>query len=386
MIKHILTLIWNKRSKNGLLLTEILLAFLILFAVSAVVISGLRKYWTPRGFDPSDTLTFRMTFDESSMDSLQLVNAKRLLKSELQAMPEIETVAFGNITPYSQSMSSLSNDDNGFEMDTWLVDGDENMQEALDMKLVNGRWFTAEDANSKYQAVIINKKLYDAHFKDRNLRDSIYEISGECRIVGVVDHYKYSSDFSEEPNMTIRYEPFHNSSSVYLERSPGVDASFDETLHNKLKALMGNAYFTVEHLDELRKLRSQSYWIPIISLVSISGFLTLNVALGLFGVLWYNISKRRSEIGVRRSMGATRGSISRQFTGEVLAVSLVGILLGTFFAIQAPYLGLFDLDKSNYYYGILFAALLIILLVLFCALYPSRQASRVHPAVALHEE
>jgi putative ABC transport system permease protein len=55
----------------------------------------------------------------------------------------------------------------------------------------------------------------------------------------------------------------------------------------------------------------------------VSSFLLINVALGLFGILNVSIAKRRSEIGLRRALGATGRGISRQFVGEMWVLTTV---------------------------------------------------------------
>ncbi|MFT4666771.1 MAG: putative ABC transport system permease protein, partial [Gammaproteobacteria bacterium] len=56
MIKHIFTLIWNKKRSNFLLFLEIFLAFLVLFAVFTLVIYNLRVYQQPLGYNTQNTL------------------------------------------------------------------------------------------------------------------------------------------------------------------------------------------------------------------------------------------------------------------------------------------------------------------------------------------
>jgi putative ABC transport system permease protein len=106
----------------------------------------------------------------------------------------------------------------------------------------------------------------------------------------------------------------------------------------------------------------------------------------LFGVLWYNINKRKSEIGLRRAVGATGDSVSRQLIGEAMVLSTLALIIGSFFAVQFPLLNVFDLPASVYIFALIFAVTFIYLLVIFCALYPGRQAAAIYPAVALHEE
>jgi putative ABC transport system permease protein len=122
-------------------------------------------------------------------------------------------------------------------------------------------------------------------------------------------------------------------------------------------------------------------------IMSIVGcFLVINVALGLFGVLWYNINKRRGEIGLRRAVGATGNSVSSQLIAESLILATLSLIIGVFFAVQFPLLNVFDLQAGIYITAMLLAILFIYLLVFLCSLYPGRQAAAIYPAVALHEE
>jgi putative ABC transport system permease protein len=124
----------------------------------------------------------------------------------------------------------------------------------------------------------------------------------------------------------------------------------------------------------------------MIIFIIVAGFLIINVALGLFGVLWYNINKRKGEIGLRRAIGATGNAISRQLVGEAFVLSTLSLILGCFFAVQFPLLNVFDLPANIYVTAIILSVLFIYVLVVLCALYPGKQAAGIYPAVALHED
>ena len=143
---------------------------------------------------------------------------------------------------------------------------------------------------------------------------------------------------------------------------------------------------SVDYVDDNRKNKLLAVWLPMVIFLVISSFLIFNVALGLFGVLWQNINIRKAEIGVRRAVGATQTNIGWQFIGEVVVLSTLAVVLGTFFAIQFPLLGVFGLPVWVYLAAIVAAILVIYLLVALCAFFPSRQAAQLHPAIALHEE
>jgi putative ABC transport system permease protein len=115
-------------------------------------------------------------------------------------------------------------------------------------------------------------------------------------------------------------------------------------------------------------------------------FLLVNVALGLFGVLWLNINQRRAELGVRRAMGASGAAISGQVLGEILTLTTFGLLLGLLVAAQFPLLGVFNIKAGVYLTAMVLATVGLYALAAGCALYPSQLAARIQPAVALREE
>ena len=67
---------------------------------------------------------------------------------------------------------------------------------------------------------------------------------------------------------------------------------------------MKNSDVEMEHLSEKRTSINYFTLVPMIVLLIVACFLVINVALGLFGVMWYNINQRRGEIGLRRAIGA----------------------------------------------------------------------------------
>jgi len=388
MTRHILRLIWNKKRSNALLFLEIFFAFLILFAVFTIVTRYMRMYQSPLGFQTENIWIVHNNLDPVT-DTTATQDMKVRLKQELKALPEVEAASYsGFVTPISNSSWSTSSDDNGFEISTHMMYGDLDYMETMGMSLEQGRWFNESDRDARYKPLIISKKLFDESFKGRNLTDSIYDINGEKRIVGVIDHFKYKGDFAEEVNLSFFYgeDKTLDLPNLHLRIAPGTPAAFEEEVNNLVAGITKRNDFRIEHLQTTRESRARQVWIPIIALLSICGFLVINVSMGLFGILWYTISKRRSEIGLRRTLGASKSEITLQFVGEILVVCLSGILLGILFAVQFPLLNVFPIEAINYYLAMVFAAVLILILVVACSFYPSQQAARIHPALALHEE
>ena len=95
-------------------------------------------------------------------------------------------------------------------------------------------------------------------------------------------------------------------------------------------------------------------------------------------------SSRRATAGWMPA--ANRLGYSAQILGETLVVTTFGLGLGLVVAAQFPLLGVMGMKTGVYLTAMLLATGLIYALTTLCALYPSRLAAGIHPAVALREE
>lgn len=388
MIKHLFKLIWNQKRKNAGLLFELFFSFLVLFAVMTFIIHNMSRYREPLGFNYENVWQVNLSWNAVSAED-RLV-AQQQYKAQLKNYPEIEKFSFANSnTPYGNSVhiNAASYGEKRASAHTFVVD--ENYQDLYEIELTEGRWFTEADRVGPVRLVLINEMLKDELFGDEPVLGKEFQAIGEDRgkIVGVFAAYKYRGEFSETTaQMFLSPEEGHVFPQILLRLRPGVGADFEARLLADLSQLVKGVTMTVDYVDENRADTLLSVWLPMLIFLVISGFLIFNVALGLFGVLWQNINIRKAEIGVRRAVGATQGNIGWQFIGEVLVLSTLAIILGCFFAIQFPLLGVLGLPAWVYLAAIAVAILIIYALVALCAYFPSRLAAQLHPAIALHEE
>lgn len=387
MIGHILKLIWNKKGSNALMVLEIFLAFLVLFFVLAYVLYNLKMTSSPLGFETVDR--WQVQLDQlDQLDSVELKTTIESLESNLLALEEIEAVSFTNsISPFSGSMWTTGNDENGFNFSAMVVPSDSELAATLDLNMVEGRWFTEEDYNATYKPIVMTQHFMEKYYPGKSMIDSTFELQGTRKIVGVVEAYRYRGAFEELYPTVLLLEPkVDNNSSVLLKMKPGTPTSFEEKLSNLVNTTTKRTGNVIENLEKERIAEDRESWMIFIALLSICGFLCVNVALGLFGVLWYNINKRKSEIGLRQALGAHGVDITKQFILEVMLLTLVALVVGVFFAIQVPLLDLTEYPASMFYKAIAYASLIILILVFLCALFPSFQAAKITPANSLHED
>jgi len=372
------------------MITEMFVSFLVIFAVFSMVVFYYHNYKQPMGFDYDDVwvVNYSMPQNIQSNDSVMLYH--QTIKQMLHSTPQIKEASFSAANvPFSMSSSNSTTSYNDKEVLTNMYNVEADYAKVLNMHLTEGRWFQQGDNVSKIAPVVINEKLKEELFGNENAVGKVLgKDADRLRIVGVVQSIKDKGDY--EPIESGMYRlldtgSYKYASTILLKVAPGTDAAFESKLFKSLSNAIGSS-IEIEHLDKKLVSKNKFMLVPAIIATVVACFLIINVALGLFGVLWYNINKRRSEIGLRRAVGATGSSVSKQLVGEALVLSTFALIIGSFFAAQFPLLNVFDLPASVYIIAMLLSILFIYVLVIICALYPGRQAAAIYPAVALHEE
>ena len=387
MFLHLLKTIWHRKSKNGLLVLEIFLAFLILFSVTTVLLRGLDNFWSPLGHQHEAVWNAHLNYYH--LDTSEVTAMKPRLKQELLALPEVDAVSFSHhMMPFGNSQYSNMSDDNGYTMQTHLIKVDHDYTKVMGFQPSEGRWFEPGDETGKYPPVVITQMIRDEYPDPGWALDSVNHITEESRILGVVDHFRYQGQFKPEVPLTFQYAPeaSYGSNMLLIRVNDRATAAFEPRLVETIVSVTGLDDVSLGQLENRRVEKNRPLIILAVSMLIISGFLIFNIALGLFGSLYNSIRKRRGEIGLRRALGAYRSSITKQLMLEVWILAGLGMVAGALLCVQVPLMDFFDLPDRYFYWSIVVTFCFISLLVLLCAVYPGVQAGRLHPAEALREE
>ncbi len=393
MVKHLFKLIWKQKKTNFLMMFEIFISFLILFAVSTLGVFFFRNYRQPAGLSTENVWAVYCSFNRDTL----VEQNRELIKQKLRQYPEVLNVALiDNNIPFSFSSSNRQFTYQNNTLMSQFMHCEPEMLHVLDLRMAAGNWLSDADRFNKKQPIIINQAFKDKLFgaEDAVGKALITTIPGSkeppsdhdnYQVMGVVENFKYDDEYQKiAPCIWTLVGNWSNDCLIKVK--PGTGAGFEARLTKDLLNLGTDWTIEVQQLENMKNNKNKFVLVPMLILMIVCGFLVFNVALGLFGVLFQTITRRTNEIGVRRAMGANRNHILWQFIGETIFIASLGMILGLFFAVQFPLLNVFDVDKSTYAFGILIALLSIYLLVFLCAILPSRQAVKIYPAAALHED
>ncbi len=400
MFRHLLKPLWKRKSRNLMLTLELLLAFIVVFVCAAASGRYYQLYHLPTGFQYAAVWSIQLEHPGeagSTMDAALYDNFKR----SLEALPEVEKVAFSSFSPYQRStwQTGLYLPDTGIRMDSDMMQVDDDTFAVLGMSLLQGRWFSRMDEGSAQKPVVINRRLAEAMFGSA---DPIGKVISEgelgdkdsalLKVTGVFEDFRNHGEFMVPTNfMLTRFSPTSGKDSadtLLLKVRPGTERIFEAKLSERLKQIRNDISYRISPLSDLRQTMLNEAMIPLLVLSVVAAFLLLMVAFGLFGVLWQNTARRIPEIGTRRAAGATAVDIYRQIITEQLLLSSLAMTVGLILLVQLPLTGVFgdNLNWPLFLIATLASVAIMALVSILCALYPAWRASRLTPTEALHYE
>jgi putative ABC transport system permease protein len=417
MIRHLLRLLWNRKRNNLLLAAEIFCAFLVLFGVAIFAVQYASNWLKPLGFDYERVWVVRMNPQERAGDDLEIQRQQRAtiarLIRELRTLPQIEVVSASNTAPFINSR---------WESGDTMLDGRElhfganrvtdEFRDAINMELLAGRWFSREDDGVAWEPVVVNQRLATFVFGDRDPIGQVipekpdsererahpdYKPSKPKRVIGVIRDFRQFGELATPDNFMFFRDRLDDAASdespphmLTVRLREGTTAAFEEQMVRRLQSVARTWSFDVRTLLNQRDRMLRQYLTPIVSVAIVALFLLLMVALGLTGVVWQNVTQRTREFGLRRAKGATVVNVRAQVLAELLLLTTLALIGGIVLVLQLPLLpmprDLAGFSPAVFAIAVIASVVVIYLLTLAAGWYPSRMATRIHPAEALHYE
>jgi predicted permease len=263
--------------------------------------------------------------------------------------------------------------------------------------LLRGRSFTRQDTAISARVAIVNESVARAYFGDADPigREIAFGSNPDPKraltVVGVVRDARQSWRASPprmvyQPLDQIVEPPANLTAAIRTNADPAIVAGL---IRSEVQALTPDV--AVSWIRTMEEQISASLFSErlLARLSTTFGVLALLLAcVGLYGVISYDVARRRRDIGIRLALGATRSvvlsGVMRQATTIVFAGLAMG-LVGAWFASRLVERFLFGLTaRDPYMLGI--AAVTLTLTAMLAGLLPARRAAQIDPAITLRTD
>lgn len=330
------------RTRGALVVTQLAMAVMLLVGAGLLLRSFMNMQRVDLGYRAEGIAMTGLGLPGARyQDAPAVLGAIDNLLTRLRANPAIRSVELTDLPVLSVGDQDISPIPLGDEGNTrlppslWIRSVSPGYLKAMQMRLVAGRQFTADDRQGGDLVGILNQYAAERYFpgKDpigRVLLRSQAPNAPRVTIVGVV-----ASGRADGPNQPFKPEIFvpiaqRPARSISLMIEPSRDlASAAGAFAKALKEV--DPLIPVAAVTPIEQIIGASVALPRLyaTLVGIfAGGALLLAALGVYGVMAYAVTQRQREIGVRMALGAAPDGIQRMILRQGGVLAALGLLIG----------------------------------------------------------
>ena len=389
----------RSRMRSGLLVVQGALSVILLVGAGLFVKSLDHVRNLPMGFDAEPVLYatanmrgMRTTEEEQEALGLALLTAG-------QAIPGVESAAWVSAAPFQSSSATrlyVEGIDSVRKLGRFTYQSTTpDFFKTMNTRILRGRSFTAQDRKGTPLVGLVSEAMGKALWPGKDPIGQCMRVGNDTTpcttVIGIAENAVERSFSGEKGFMyylpIAQHEP--GSGFALMLRMRGNPGPHQETVRKVLQAVMpGQSYIRVQPFNEIVDSERRS-WKVGATMFALFGVLALVVAaVGLYGVITYNVAQRMHELGVRIALGAQAGDVVRLVIGQGLRFALIGVTLGLALALVAakwiqPLL--FNQSaRDPVTYGLVAGILLVV--AVLASVLPARRAMRADPNSALRTD
>lgn len=260
------------------------------------------------------------------------------LREGVGQVPGVESISFGDTIPLSGGVSTDQvhitgvPDENEHGVTVGIGAVDSSYFPTLGIPILAGRTFADSDLAKSPQVIIVNQTMAAKYWPNQNPVGKTVRIEAgnrQATVVGVVADVKYS-DIDEAPQPFLYYSLTQNyrSDMFVLVRAQGNPTQWMGTVLEQMRKTapeLGAISFTMEQWHEF------ALYVPRLAVICISAFGLLAfvlAAVGLYGAVFYSVSERTREMGIRVALGASSRDLWKLVLRQTGVITGIGIFLG----------------------------------------------------------
>jgi predicted permease len=387
-----------------LVVAQVAVALMLLTGAGLLIHSFAQALKVDTGLDPTKVVTARIALTRQHRATDDAANSIRdRLFQSMREIPGVTSVALSFSTPFQGGVGinafTLENDTlppGSPQPGAFRVLVTPGYADTLGLKVVEGRFY--EDADRGRRLFVVDQSFARKFFPNGSAIGGRFSFGGRPAnpedwptIIGVVKDVPHNGVEEKSGNPFI-YDLFQGGrpgGMTLFMRTDRPAGDVVTALRNKVRAIdPALPLFEAGSLADAVGSSFDNRRAVMLLLAAFAGLALFLSALGIYGVLAYDVSQRTREIGMRGAVGASRGQIATLILRQGLWKAGVGVVLGLVGALLlSRYMTtlLFNVQPTD---PAVYAAvsLVLIAVALLASYLPARRASRIDPLIALRDE
>jgi putative ABC transport system permease protein len=393
--------------RNTLVIVEVALSLTLLAGAGLLMRSFVMLQNVDLGLNPDKILVARLPLPRGQYDTAEAKHRFfRTLLPRLAALPGVVAATETTTLPPYGGITSDIEIPGKTHADKWesmvqLVS--EGYFPTLQLRLIRGRLLTAPEVDEGRRVMVVNQTLVNRFFGGENpIGQSIKFLEFEklreqsvaspvFEIVGIISDAKNRG--IQEPPMPEAFVPYTLTGAFMrgvLVRTSSAPEALLASVRREIWAVDRNVALTnTGTLSEF--LKQFSYAEPRFSLTLLAVFAgvgLLLVAVGVYSVIAYTVSRQTHEIGIRMALGAGRGDVLRMVATMGLRLVALGVVIGlvaTFGVTRIVASQIWGVSPHDPLTLTIVVSVMALVAIAACY-FPARRATRVDPMIALRCE
>jgi putative ABC transport system permease protein len=331
------------RARSLLVVGQVALALVLLIGAGLLVQSFRNLRATELGFQPANVLVMEVSLSGEQYETGDQRRAfYDALEERLSALPGVESVGLTSTVPLTGFDSDVSFNiegepipEAGQPQATWFRRVTPSYFSTIGIRIISGRSFQRADDGSAPPVVIVNETFVRRYFAGREAVGQRINIGGTSdpvwrEIVGVAADIR---NFGvREDSRVALYSPYAQTTAGYV--SPVLKTSVPpETVVPAVRSAIYELDGTlaagqITTMDELvlSTIAPDRFVATLLSLFAVIALLL--AAVGLYGVVSFNVARRLPEMGVRMALGAASRDVGGLVLRQSMALVAAGVVLG----------------------------------------------------------
>ena len=396
-----------RRWTTALIVAELTLTLVLLSGAGLMMRSFMNLYQMDIGVDTSRLVSMQLIFPTRTYASLESrALFLQRLDDRLNGITSIAGASSTNYLPFTGASLRRFEIDGRADMTgeqrplVGMVAVGSRYFDALGVRMLRGRAFTATDGEPGREAMIVNQRLVDMHFRGedpvgrriRLINDG--NIPGAPRfyaatIVGVSPTIRQRS-FERDPDPVVYITHGQNALMAMqvnlIVRARDNPVAVTSLLRQEVSAMDPDVPVTnIRTMDEIlarNRWPQRTFGTMFLAFAVIAIVLA---AVGLYSVTAYSVAQRTQEIGIRMALGAEGEQVRWLILRRGLIQLAIGLTLGLAGALGTGRLlqGMLVATGPADVVTLVAISLVMVAVAVMACFWPARRATRLDPVKAL---